>query len=373
MNIRLLILFILLGSGSSILAEEPLKIKFRSRALLDATVSGYGKDKTQGYYKLEDFRVGFKVNYLQYEIKADIGLGGGKTKIKDLQMNYHFKNSILSVGNGYEPFSMDMLISTVDLRFHQSATSVLAFADSRKLGVTYHFHNRHWYAATGVYTNNDINEIGNEQKNSFVSTSRIVWRNHNEEKLFHIGGAFSIRSAEINNEEETTGNISAAGITSMFPEPLLNADITNMGSEIKGLVECLYTSPRFMLQGEYFLNRINRTENSKAYHPHGGYIQAGYLLIGRNFIYDDVYAVPSRPETSRAIELTLRFNYTNMNDRHAGIMGGEEKDLSLGINYYQNNHIGFKINGSYVWSDRNCNSFYTKNLFLIQGRVQYVF
>ena len=159
----------------------------------------------------------------------------------------------------------------------------------------------------------------------------------------------------------------------MFPEPLLNADITNMGSEIKGLVECLYTSPRFMLQGEYFLNRINRTENSKAYHPHGGYIQAGYLLIGRNFIYDDVYAVPSRPETSRAIELTLRFNYTNMNDRHAGIMGGEEKDLSLGINYYLNNHIGFKINGSYVWSDRNCNSFYTKNLFLIQGRVQYVF
>ena len=31
-------------------AQESLKVKFRSRALLDATLSGYGKESTQGYY-----------------------------------------------------------------------------------------------------------------------------------------------------------------------------------------------------------------------------------------------------------------------------------------------------------------------------------
>ena len=41
-------------------AQESLKVKFRSRALLDATLSGYGKESTQGYYRLEDFRVGLK-------------------------------------------------------------------------------------------------------------------------------------------------------------------------------------------------------------------------------------------------------------------------------------------------------------------------
>ena len=60
-----------------------------------------------------------------WEAKADIGLGGGKVAIKDLLLNYHFKNSVLSLGNAYEPFSLDMLISTADLRFHQSAASVL--------------------------------------------------------------------------------------------------------------------------------------------------------------------------------------------------------------------------------------------------------
>ena len=94
--------------------------------------------KCAGYYRLEDFRVGFKATYRQYEMKADIGLGGNKVAIKDLLLNYHFKHGVLSLGNAYEPYSMDMLISTADMRFHQSAGSVLAFTDGRKLGLTYH-------------------------------------------------------------------------------------------------------------------------------------------------------------------------------------------------------------------------------------------
>lgn len=67
--------------------------KFRSRALLDATVTDYGKEDVQGYYRLEDFRVGFKANYGQFELKADIGFGGGKVAIKDLLFNYHMKTA----------------------------------------------------------------------------------------------------------------------------------------------------------------------------------------------------------------------------------------------------------------------------------------
>ena len=58
-------------------AADTLKVKSRSRAMLDATASGYGKEYVQGYYRLDDFRVDFKANYGRYELKADIGLGGG--------------------------------------------------------------------------------------------------------------------------------------------------------------------------------------------------------------------------------------------------------------------------------------------------------
>ena len=112
-------------------------------------------------------------------------------------LNYHFAHGVLALGNGYEPFSMDMLISTADMRFHQSAASVLAFTDSRKLGATYHFYSDNWYLAAGIYTHNDINKIGEGQKNAFVSTSRAVWRKREAGHwLIHLGGAFSFRSKE---------------------------------------------------------------------------------------------------------------------------------------------------------------------------------
>lgn len=369
---RKLACIVILLIGMAIHADEPLKIKFRSRALLDATVSDYGKEDVQGYYRVEDFRVGFKATYQQYELKADIGLGGGKTAIKDLLLSYHFPNSVLSFGNGYEAYSMDMLISTADLRFNQSAASVLAFTNSRKLGVTYHYYNSFCYLATGIYTHNDINKIGNDQKNAFVSTSRAVWRRQRGEHLLHAGGAFSFRTKEVNTKGEPEGSISSDGVTSLFPAPLLTTKITNQSTELKGLVEFLYTSSRWMVQTEYFFNRFNRTKG-EPYRPHGGYIQGGFLLKGKGFEYDAMYGIPGRPTTPQAIELVARFNYANLNDASANIRGGEECDLSLGVNFYLNKYLGVKVNGSYVFVKGDCNPFYTKNLLLGQIRMQYIF
>lgn len=363
-----------LAGWITVQANEPLQIKFRSRALLDAAVSGYGKEKTQGYYRLEDFRVGFKATYGKFELKADVGIGGGKTTFKDVLLNYHFDHSVLSLGNGYEPFSMDMLISTADLRFHQSAASVLAFTDSRKLGVTYHFYTPCWYLAAGIYTHNDLNKIGDEQKNAFVSTARAVWRKQEKDhRLLHFGGAISFRTREVNTPEPPTGEIGSEGVTSLFSEPLLETEFSNKGTEVKGVIEALYTTPRFMLQAEYYVDRFNRTGGQTAFCPHGGYIQGGFLIKGRGFGYDATYGVPGRPVSPQAIELVARFNRTDLNDNRADIRGGEEKDLSAGINFYLNQYLAIKLNGSYVWVGKHCNGLYQKNLFLAQARLQYIF
>ncbi len=355
-------------------AADTLHVKFRSRALLDATATGYGKEDVQGYYRLEDFRVGFKAGYGKFELKADIGLGGGKVAVKDLQLNYHFRNSVLSLGNGYEPFSMDMLISTVDLRFHQSAASVLAFTDGRKLGVTYHFYNDNWYLATGLYTNNDINHIGDDKKNSLVSTTRAVWRTQDQRRnrLLHVGWAFSFRTKEANNAAPV-GEVTSDGVTSMLPSPLLDAEVGGMGCEMKGLLELLYTSRKVLLQGEYFVDRMNRTGGLAAYAAHGGYVQGSWLIAGEGFDYDAMYGIPGRPLSGKAVELVARFNYTNLNDSGSSIYGGEEKDLSLGVNFYLNRYIGVKFGGSYVWVGDHCGSFYDKDFFIAQARVQYIF
>ena len=159
----------------------------------------------------------------------------------------------------------------------------------------------------------------------------------------------------------------------MLPESLLGAEISHMGSELKGLLEVLYTSRKVLLQSEYFIDRMNRTGGREAYRAHGGYVQGSYLIKGEGFEYDAMYGIPGRPSTDKAIELVARFNYTNLNDGKSGIYGGEEKDLSLGVNWYLNKYLGLKLNGSYVWTGAHCNSFYDKDFFLAQARIQYIF
>lgn len=95
--------------------------------------------------------------------------------------------------------------------------------------------------------------------------------------------------------------------------------------------------------------------------------------MGEGFDYDEMYAIPGRPLSDKAVELVARFNYTNLNDDKSGIYGGEEKALSLGVNWYLNKYLGMKFNGSYVWVGDHCDSFYDKNFLLFQARVQYIF
>lgn len=370
--IATLLFFLFLSSGLS--AVDSLTMKIRSRALLDGALSGYGKESVQGYYKIEDFRIGFKASYRRYEVKVDIGYSSGKWSFKDLLFNLHFPHSILSVGNGYEAYSMDMLTSTSDMRFHQSASSVLAFTDGRKLGATYHYYHNRFYGSTGLYSYNDINKTGKNQKNAFISTSRLVFRPWMEKEcLLHVGGAFTFRSKAVNKESEMAKTIKSDGVTSLFDTPLIETTLKNPGAEYRSILELLLTGSRYLIQGEYFLNSYRLDGRQVAFRPHGGYLQGSYLIIGRGFQYDQAYAIPGRPSSDRALEMTVRYNYTNLDDTKAGIYGGKESDLSLGANLYLNKYIGIKLSASYVFTGKNCNSFYTNNLFIGQMRLQYVF
>lgn len=99
-----------------------------------------------------DLRVGMKATYQRWDMKVEIGYVGSKVSIKDAFATYTSGKHIIQVGQFYEPFTMDMLCSTFDLRFHQSPGSVLAMTNSRRLGVAYTYNATHYYACGGLFT-----------------------------------------------------------------------------------------------------------------------------------------------------------------------------------------------------------------------------
>lgn len=261
------------------------------------------------------------------------------------------------------------------MRFHQSAASVLAFTDSRKTGVTYHYFRSGWYAAAGVYTNNDINRIGTDQQlNTGAVTCRLARRflYPVSSGILHVGGAFSFIPSEVNTDNSVR-EVKSNGVTSMLGEPMLYVELDRVTTECKGVVEFLYTDSSFLVQSEYFVNRFGHLGGPEKSLFHGGYLQGSYLLKGKGgFEYDMEKAVPGRPVSSRSVELTARINYTDMSCGHHPV-GGRELDFSVGLNYYINRFFGIKWNFSYVLAGQLDSSFYRKNLFITQLRCQYIF
>lgn len=131
--------------------------------------------------------------------------------------------------------------------------------------MTAHYHEQSLYVATGVYANYDVNSIDADKNNSIVSTTRILWRRFRNGGVFHVGGAFSARSASVNNDGPVTGVLESCGVSSMLGGSVVSAEVSDLGSEVKGLAEVLYTAPRFLFQSEYFFDRLNRIGDKKAF------------------------------------------------------------------------------------------------------------
>lgn len=361
-----------LFSVLSLQAQDSFNIKFRSRGLFDIAFS----DSDKSYYRLEDFRVGFKASYNQIELKADVGLGGGKVAIKDLLFSYRHKKSILTFGNAYEPFSMDMLISTADLRFHQSANAVMCTANGRRIGFTYYRTTDPLFFAVGVYSDNDINKLASsELKQAYAATSRLIWRPVvTTHQLLHVGGAVSYRTTNSDKEMENyrTVSILGSGVTSMFGKNIVSTEIDNCQSHLKSNVELLLNYKKLLFQGEYLRNDIARKGSLSNYSTQGGYAQVCFLLLGKTYNYDKTYAIPERPN-GEAIELTARFNIIDMNHSMNQLNGGMERDISLGINYYAKKYFAIKLNGNYTFLGNHCDDSHKRNYFIAQMRLQYMF
>lgn len=356
----------------SLQAQDTFNVKFRSRGLFDIAFS----DSDKSYYRLEDFRVGFKASYNQIELKADIGLGEGKVAIKDLLFSYRHKKSIYTFGNAYEPFSMDILISTVDLRFHQSANAVMCTANGRRIGFTYYRTTDPLFFAIGSYSDNDINKlVSSELKQAYAVTSRLIWRPViTTNQLLHVGGAISYRTP---NSDKEMGNyrmisIAGCGVTSMFGKNIVISEIDNCQSHLKSNVELLLNYKKWLVQAEYLRNDITRKGSLSSYRTQGGYAQVCFLLLGKTYYYDKTYAIPERPN-GEAVELTARFDIINMNHPKSQIYGGLERDISLGINYYAKKYCAIKLNGSYTFLGNHCNDYFKRNFFITQLRLQYMF
>lgn len=370
----LLAVFVSMTAAAQENSTDKIQYKLTGRMLMDGGVFLKNENHFGNGTEFSDLRVGAKASYKQWDMKVEIGYVGSKVSIKDAFVTYTSGKHIVQVGQFYEPFTLDMLCSTFDLRFNQSPGAVLAMTNSRRMGAAYTYNSQHYYACGGFFTDNDISNVKNVSQ-GYAVDGRLVYRPVNEAgRLLHIGLAAVYRTPDgalPEDDNYDTFIYKSPGVSTIDNRNLIYAEVDNALYQFKLGTELLIYYQKFFLQSEYIRTQVKRREEYADYTGQGGYVQCSWLLMGSEYAYDEALACPARP-VGCALELCGRFNIVDMNDRDAGITGGAQKDFSLGLNYYINKHVGVKVNYSYVIPSSHIKEISSKNFSLFQARLQFI-
>lgn len=369
---------------------------------------------------ISDVRLYGAATWGNWDAKINFSFANNKVSAKDVYLNYRFnQNTSIKFGNFFEPFGIQGAISSKDTRFIGSSNSGEAFGIGRSVGVAATNFSDMYYVSAGIFAGRMNN--ANMGDGGYSVTGKAVYSPINKEgMLVHIGASASYRlpdangfDAKYNDDDYNREVVYQAGPEHKF----LNAKISNAGTELRLNGEILATYGSFMLQGEYYQNKVYRKSNYDLQFKHsrpdmwgwsstekgfedwygvqrdietkGYYAQVGFLF-GSEYSYNSSTAYVNRPKTG-SFEVLARMNNTNLNDidgifmqdkfwdkdpmkaaagqTNFSVGGGESTDYSVALNYYVSNNVMFRLN--YTMMDIN-NVYYRMDdkVSYLKARIQ---
>lgn len=332
--------------------------------------------------------------YNNINFKTEYDFADGDASFKDVYLEMTGIPAIQNVRVGHfkEPFSMEELTSDNDIPMMERSLPNI-FAPSRNSGVMVHgaflgeAKKERLTAAAGVFRTTD--DFGNDSNDGGYSASFRVtglpWYANEGRRLLHLGAGYTHRNPDdlirIRQRPEAhdaerfvdTGEFEVEDVDSFALEAaMLYGPLT--------------------LQGEYFFNDVN-TQYLGERDLDGYYLQAMYMLTGESRPYKNAAGVFDRIRPKHnfklggddagwgAWEVALRFSNIDLNDGHTSfvdraiersseIRGGEENNITLGLNWYLNPNV--RVMWNYTHADLD-SPIYEGDLEIFQTRFQLAF
>ena len=313
----------------------------------------------------------FKAEYDFRE--ADQGIAG----LKDAYVAYTGALPLLTeagigtdvkIGQSHEPFSFDLLTSSRNSLFTERALPVDVFAKTvgeRNPGLKLTAWGSNWTAAAGVFTSRQEEKTsdvacvvpagglnpgdkftctgGTEETparefgEGYAATTRLTyapWREGGH--VLHLGTALSYREMVKAKDFRLRERFEVAETSTR----LIDTGTFKADNFLRWNAEVAAVEGPFTFQGEFFLLQASRPLVAADPLFTGYYLSAGWFLTGESRAYkfqdgtwDDVkpYSIVGKGGWG-AWELVARYSNADLND--AGIFGGEQQNVTLGVNWY---------------------------------------
>lgn len=263
-------------------------------------------------------------------------------ELKDTYVRYHgFAFGDVTIGQFKVPFGLGELTSSKVYMLAENALVVEAFAPSRRTGVGFNRQGEHYTLAVMGFGPSIPGDEG-----SGVG-ARYTWAPiESPGHLLHLGVASVVSEPVDGMTAFGAGPESApTGVTLVNTAPLRDVErLDRLGLELA------WQSGPFAAQMEVMRARVDRRLHSGAT-VGGWYVMGSWMLGGGQRRYDAGHFVhPELGSSMGTFELTARYSHIGLDD--GPILGGQESNISLGLNWYIGQHARIMFNYINVHSER---------------------
>ena len=360
--------------------EEKVEIKSVGRIHFDGGVLGANNYHNQfvSGIALADFRAGLLMRYGQWKSKIEMGYANQALSVKDVFIEYDFnKHTLLRGGYFLHQFGMQSVFGASAKIAMEEPLSNSAFYNSRLLGLMLQHQKDKFFGTLSLFAENEAIKQSTDKTGSqgMGMMSRLLYRLHREEgNIFHVGISGAFETPRYNKDAAL--NHSSYILKTSFPTRIARvtaqeATINNATFLYKFSPEVLFAKGRWGLEAQYYYLNANRKSGFEAFDASGAYAMVRTIIKGKPYAYADADAVMATPKAG-AMELVAGYNYTDLSNSKAGILGGRLNDYSLTFNYYINKYVIWRVRTSYTSVGYRADKENT-NLGLIETRLQIKF
>jgi len=314
--------------------------KFNGRIQADAAV--YNSDEI-------DLNNGTEIRRARFSAKGNIEDWGYKIQydfisseaIKDAHIIYKSnQNTEILIGSQVEAFGMEPQTSSNDVTFIERSTVIEAFGLNRAIGIAARQWGDNWTLNYGLYGQDVNHNKGGDEELGFNGRFNYAPIN-NDDKLISFGGSIAI----IKVPDGDSVRFRARAESHQADTRIVNTDKIAADKYAMYALETAMKFNSITLLAEYIVTDVNSALGENANFD-GFYLSASYLFNQKVRPYSTKQGKFKRitPDKYGLWEIAARFSNLDLNDKNAGVFGGQVDSITLGANYYINNHMRAMFN-----------------------------
>lgn len=277
----------------------------------------------------------------RYKLQYDF-TGTGRDGIRDTYLGYQFSDTTkLQIGNIKQPFSLQSLTSSKHILFTERALPD-TFSPGRSIGLKINHAGSNHQASVGIFGDR-VDSTGDNEDFSFTGRFSMT-PIQTVDKLWHVGA-----SASYQNNNSRALRLSTRPESHITNTRIIDTGDIDSAAVTRFVAETAFIHKAWHGQAEYYHARLDNRLGS-ALKFSGFYLAGSWFLTGESMQYKTGQGIFSAIKPNSIVgeggigawQLAVRFSSLDLTD--GNINGGQQDNLSLGLNWYATPKIRFTMN-----------------------------